>query len=123
MHGNSTTDQRRAGGGAGRPFVTGVTGSSGSPAVCYPTAGSAEAAAVMYQRGNIPLYTLSASTPASGSGGGGGGGGGGYVGVVTRKNSYTGSQPTANGGAGGLKSGTGTDGNAGSAGTVVVLTV
>lgn len=55
-------------------FVTGVTGSSGSPAVCYPTAGSAEAAAVMYQRGNIPLYTLSASTPASGSGGGGGGG-------------------------------------------------
>lgn len=59
---------------ASMAFATGLTGSSGSPAVCYPTAGSAEAAAVMYQRGNIPLYTLSATTPASGSGGGGGGG-------------------------------------------------
>lgn len=55
-------------------FATGVTGSSGSPAVCYPTAGSAEAAAVMYQRGNIPLYTISATTPSAGTGGGGGGG-------------------------------------------------
>jgi hypothetical protein len=56
--------------------VSWATGGSGSPAIAQASAGSAAAAAIMYARGNIPLFAFQASTTTSGGGGGGGGGSG-----------------------------------------------
>jgi hypothetical protein len=55
-------------------FANGASGSAGSPAIAYTGGSSAAGAAVMYARGNIPLYRLTTTTPSSGTGGGGGGG-------------------------------------------------
>jgi hypothetical protein len=51
-----------------------TSGGSGSPAMCYPAAGKASAAAIAYAQGNIPLNGFQVATTTSGSGGGGGGG-------------------------------------------------
>ena len=64
-------------------FVTGTSGTAGSPAICLASTATlaqlATLAAGAYQQANIPLYKITTVTPASGSGGGSGGGGGGCL--------------------------------------------
>ncbi len=61
------------GGSTGTVTFAAVASGVGSPGICY-TGVNALAAATMFSRGNIPLYTFQIFTPASGSGGGTGGG-------------------------------------------------
>jgi hypothetical protein len=54
--------------------TTGIVTPAGTPGVCFPAAGDAQAASYMYLRGHIPMNTVTVATTASGTGGGGGGG-------------------------------------------------